>query len=779
MLQASSSPRSSLQASGPDVLMADITPAVAALSDLLLRALDLGEQQLELVVCRNRRHPVNGLARTFPDTFSERDIAELGGWGAHFGELLVQLAALCGQDFAGVGGHLDMVADPAPNHLSFAQRQGSWKGSSCNGGPGLLPAPQLKELVVFSSHLTARVAVAGALVFTVGQLALSAPSEAASMRGAPPSQAQAGRAAPVGWITGVVVDAEGRPVQGALVNAVRPDEVPEVGIIKATSDRRDWTNANGRFRVRQAAQGYLVQICQVEPRDKRVCRETAQGVDYRITYVGPAGVTDSWVLQTSLFEADSADRKIGEVTVKPQSVIHGRIKGAKFQLVELLRLNGTVAYRMPTDADGDYRIPGLAPGSYRVHAGGNGWLSWTSGVVTVASDGTAEVNGRVRRGGSISGVLSSHGQQVSFVDVTIRDADGDVVAIATTNARGVYRASGFVPGDYRVGIMYDGSDYLRKSVRVTIPEPNSKVERDLRVRRGAVLTIDVFDGTQPVRRLTDELRDASGTPILGFMNDGRGRVRYTGLAKGTYTFVAATDSRYVKKKIVIGAPRRYDVGDVKLNRDTFTLSGTTAPGAVVEAMTGNQCLPDGPDRAGSFHRLELANAAGRYEIHGLVPGNYMLGSAGWPNNYVPRCIPDVRLVADTVRNLPLPVGGTVSGRLVYAATGGPVITPLAYQLSYPFGSPNQPTDEQPSRALTRGATGEFFIDALGADTVTGQLSQGASAEEQINDEEFFVMLPYQDGTPYYLTSEQQAITVGPGLDVDLGDIEVTLNQAPL
>jgi hypothetical protein len=637
----------------------------------------------------------------------------------------------------------------------------------------------LKEQVVFASHLTSRVAVAGALVFTVGQIALSAPSEATSMRGAPPHQAGAERAAPAGWVTGVVVDADGQPIKGALVNAVRPDEVPEAGIIKAKSDRRDWTNAHGRFKVRQPAQGYLIQICQIESRDKRVCRETAQGVDYRITYIGPAGVTDSWVLQTSLFEAASADRNVGEVTVKPQSVIRGQITGAKFQLVELLRLNDTVAYRAPTDAKGNYRFRGLAPGSYRIHAGGNGWLSWTSDIVTVGSDSTAEVDGHVRRGGSVSGVLSSHGKPVSFVELMIREADGDLVAIASTNRRGIYKASGFVPGDYRVGIMYDGSDYLRKSVRFTIPKKNSTVERDLRVRKGAVMTIDVFDGKKPARRIADELRDASGTPILGFMNDGRGHVRYTGLAKGTYTFVAATDSRYVKKKIVIGAPKRYDAGDVKLNHDTFTLSGTTAPKAVVEAMTGNQCLPDGPDRGGSFHFLEIADASGHYEINGLVPGNYMLGSAGWPNNYVPRCIPDVKLTGDTVQNLPLPVGGTVSGRLVYASTGGPVITSLTYQLTYPFGSPNQPTDEQPSRALTVGATGEFFIDALGSDTVTGQVSQGVSAEEQINDEEFFVLLPYQDGTPYYLTSEQETITVGPGLDVDLGDIEVTLNQAPM
>ncbi|MFY9915816.1 MAG: hypothetical protein WAK18_14190, partial [Nocardioidaceae bacterium] len=68
-----------------------------------------------------------------------------------------------------------------------------------------------------------------------------------------------------GWVTGVVVDRHGDPVQGALVNALNPREVPEAGVVPDVTDRRDHTDAAGHFRVRQAGPGYLVQICQVEP----------------------------------------------------------------------------------------------------------------------------------------------------------------------------------------------------------------------------------------------------------------------------------------------------------------------------------------------------------------------------------------------------------------------------------------------------------------------------------------------------------------------------------
>ena len=54
---------------------------------------------------------------------------------------------------------------------------------------------------------------------------------------------------PAGWVTGTVLDGAGNPIKGALVNVLGPREVPEVGIIAATTDRRGWTNAQGRFKV--------------------------------------------------------------------------------------------------------------------------------------------------------------------------------------------------------------------------------------------------------------------------------------------------------------------------------------------------------------------------------------------------------------------------------------------------------------------------------------------------------------------------------------------------
>ncbi|HSS67778.1 MAG TPA: carboxypeptidase regulatory-like domain-containing protein [Nocardioidaceae bacterium] len=586
------------------------------------------------------------------------------------------------------------------------------------------------------------------------------------------------RAASVGQVTGTVVNGKGDPIEGALVNVLRPSEVVERGIIAADTPRRDWTNANGKFSVRQTGQ-YLVQICVPDRGDKTVCRETAQGVKYIITFVGPSGTTDSWVTQTSLFEGAPADNALGEITVKPQGFIEGHVEGAPaFHSISLLRLNDTVAYRDVTDKNGDYRLRGLAPGPYKVSLGGEGFLPSMSDIVNVRAHRTSTVDATLDRGGVIRGKLLSGGKPVIFTDVIIKTG-GDIVAAATTNRNGVYRASGFTPGNYRLGITYYGTRYLQKTVKATLAAPDSHVVKDIVLRRGSAVIVDPrADGTT-VTDVVDELRDQHGVPLMSGIRLRDGRIKYQGLAAGNYTVVVSDGDAYGRKSFsVVGKGRIGDLGRIALTRPTFSLSGQTAPHAVVEATTGDLCPPGGPVRLAAFHFIaDRADASGNYELSGLVPGRYMLGSDGWPRNFVPRCWSGVRLSDDTVRDLPLADGAIASGRLVYDDTGTPIITSLSYELLYQQPSTTSPTDEHPSRARSVGATGEFAIDALGSGDVVGRLAQTID-DSQINSEEFFVIFPYQDFTPYYLESADDSITINAGVDVDLGDIPLTLGGSP-
>ncbi len=579
-----------------------------------------------------------------------------------------------------------------------------------------------------------------------------------------------------GWVTGVVVNRHGDPVEGALVNALNPREVPEAGVVPDVTDRRDHTDAHGRFRVRQAAPGYLLQICQVDPTRDFSCLETMQGVRYLITYAGPTGVTDSWVTQTSLFEPTATNNNVGTITVKPQSFVHGRLAHAAFQPVQLQRLNGTTAFHGQTDAKGNYRFPGLAPGHYRVAAGGNGtgFLPYQSAVINLAPRKDAEQNGILRPGASIHGVLTSHGRPVPFTDLLVSRPGAGFVAGVTTDDAGRFDVAGLEPDTYTVGILYDGSQYQRKAVKVVVPDTHSSVQTSLAVRKGASITISFRNNGRPAARARDELRDSAGRPVLGLQNGG-GQATYTGLAPGTYTVVAVTGDRFSRKTVTVKRGQAYDAGVLRIAKPTLTLTGTTAPNAVVEAFSGNLCPPDGAFRNGAFHQIEKADGAGHYTITGLVPGRYMLGSDGWPANIAPRCVPNVSITADRSYDLPLETGAQVHGRLVYAATGTPVITTLSYELSYPAGSWRNPTGEHPARSQTVKNTGEFSIIGLPAGTVDAALAQTADLE-QINSPRYFVIYPTQDGTPYYLTSVHDSLQLGAGEERDLGDIEVTLHR---
>ena len=585
------------------------------------------------------------------------------------------------------------------------------------------------------------------------------------------------RKARVGWVSGKVIDSVGCPVRGALVDVLQPREVPEAGVLPNKSARRAVTGPRGKFRVRQAKQPYLVQICVPDAQAVTACRETAQGVEFLQTYVGPAGVTDSWVTQTALFVPDGSGRALGRVTVKPPSSVRGRLVGGADREVRIMRLNDTQAFRTGADAEGRFTFLGMAPGRYYLAAGGDGRLPWRSAEFSLRENSTLSVNGRLRRGAAIVGHPISRGEPVPGTDVLVSRVGDGIIAAATADARGRFTVEGLDVGRYRVGILYDGGDFERAAVSVTVNRSTGTHRADVHLRRGAVVSVPLVDPRGGKSRIRDELRDAQGTPLQVNRNDGR-RVTYTGVRPGTYTVVAATAAGYGMRTIEITERRTYSLAPLRLLKPTLTLHGTTAPHAVAEATTGNLCPPDGEKLIGGFHGVERADAQGRYALTGLVPGMLMLGADGWPRNYAPRCWPGYVLAQDAEVDLPLVRGSTARGRLVYESTGTPVITTLSYEFSYPPGSDRNPTTEHPTRARTFLGTGEFVITRMGTAraSVTGSLASEANFDE-ITDLRFAVIHPYQDGTPYWLSTDDLALDLGEGDEVDLGDIAVVVNPS--
>ena len=597
----------------------------------------------------------------------------------------------------------------------------------------------------------------GGLVFGPGAAALTT---------APPPEA--------GWVKGVVVDRAGHPVAGALVNVLRSAEVPETGLVPEETDRRAVTADDGTFRVRQGTGGYLVQVCEPDEDIPTVCREMASGVDFAITYVGGSDTTDSWVLQHSLLPVTSQTRDLGEVTVRPTATLAGTIAGAaEGEEVRVMRLNHTVAFRTWTDAGGDYRFEDLVPGRYYVAFGGSGALPSSSAPVDLTADTTTEVDGTLDTGARLRARLAPvSSTSPRGTEVLLRRSGGKMVAAAYADGRGRIEVDGLTPGRYVATVGGPGTAWRATSVAVTVLEAHETLRPTIRLHPGTTVRVAVREGGRQVTNVAVEIRDRRGTPVGSTRADKRGTVEASGLSRGRYVLVAAGAEHFGRVRLFASGRDTVRVlPALSLDRKFLTLRGRTAPHAVVEATTSDLCPPDETPRFGTFQELVSADALGRYRIDRLVPGRYMLGADGWPREHAPRCWSGVRLRHDLRRDLPLREGVTVTGRLVYAGTALPVVTPLSYELFHQPRLTTNPTGEHPTRARSLRATGRFTIERVHPEAVvTGRLAREAG--EGINHPSYFVTFPFQDGTPYWLDTETSHPEIPASGSVVLGDIEV-------
>ncbi len=521
-----------------------------------------------------------------------------------------------------------------------------------------------------------------------------------------------------GQVTGRVVGPDGSPLAGVLVQGVRYSDLgpginyyDEEPVIARTDEY-------GAFRLGQLTERYLVRLCDAFEDDVQ-CTTDAEVKRFAPTYVGPDGVTDSWLPQSRLFAPKLPVRALGTVAVKPSAVLTGTFDGGAYRSVRLLRRNGTTADRAFTDEVGRYRFE-VAPGRYRVEADREEGLRTPSTVpgfrsrllrLTAATPTTLDFT--TRPAAIVRGLVTADGVPVPDQFIAITDTRGRFAAGVVSDGDGRFAVESLKPGTYRLSTSVLFSPYvpLARTVTLTTDEPT---RADLELSPACAVTFSALDPTGK-GSVDVELRDASGRMAKMYFGRHRrragrpSRVLRPG-SRSLPTGRAALGGLLLRRRadrIPLGGTRSSMItgdetvafGQITLDRPTVNLTGHIPADAQVKFTTipADAFLrPSFVDGANAsvltVNWTEQADRQGHYLARGVVPGRYAVAVTTQyrspqqgPSSYEG----NVAVTHHTVKisgsaptaDFSAPRGGIVTGKMRYAVNHRPLIAPVGYDVA--------------------------------------------------------------------------------------------------
>ncbi len=628
-----------------------------------------------------------------------------------------------------------------------------------------------------------------------------------------------------GKVTGQVVGPHGTPIPHALVSGIR---FSDLGLpVDVTEEKRVLarTNGKGMFTLKQLREPYLIRVCSESVsggggghraassggRSGECDQESTK--KFTPSYLGPDGNLNSWMRHTRFFQPQ-AHRSLGRIVVQPPAVVTGTWKGdGANRLLNLTRMDGSVAATTITDKKGNYRFE-VAPGPYRLEADRDEGLHTDSTVPgylsrrhVLRAGRTVRDSFKTRHAGIIRGLVSTSGVPLSDQFLAILDKDGNFAAGVVTNEIGRYVVSSLKPGAYTVTTSYAGSAYVPTSQIVAVAQ-KTVATADLAVEPGRSVSFSAADVVFPGANgsVDAELRNPDGRVVKVFQGDPSllpgGVVTFSGLPLNTYSLFVRrsavptdgpeqTEFPWVSQSVDLVANTSQTYA-LLLSNPTMNLTGTLPTGGQVKltAVPEDSWLRpshvDGDQATPMALNWTVQSSGGAYVVRGIVPGTYAASvtTARRERGDKPTTTGANLAVTHTTvivsgptptAAFTAPVGATVRGVMRYDGSNRPVIAPFGFWVldqgdrSWLFPTvSNKQKYRKPFRVqrLHAGKAGGRVVDL---DALYGEHPDVLIPDNLVSSAR------NEPGTPYWFTARKHGIKLTEGGTTDVGTIRLKIH----
>lgn len=208
------------------------------------------------------------------------------------------------------------------------------------------------------------------------------------------------------------------------------------------------------------------------------------------------------------------------------------------------------------DGDGRYRLHAPATGRYVLIAAAEGYRPQAVGVT--AEDVPVEIDLVLAGAGRLAGrVVTAEGRPVADATLTLTDGQGEVIAAVRSGVEGDYSADHLVAGAYTLAVTAPSCRPVALPVSL---RAGRETRQDVELPGGVGVRGTVrAPGGRPVAEARVTLLDGAGNVVDTAVTAGDGAYRFTDLASGDYTVIAAGYPPTVTALQVVGGRTERDL----------------------------------------------------------------------------------------------------------------------------------------------------------------------------------------------------------------------------